>query len=55
MSWVIGDLSYRGKVTIWFSREGDDYAWNYAYAVKRTNEYCVATGGRNCTRTFRVR
>lgn len=52
--WHVGDLSYAGPVTIWLTREGEDVLWNYAYTIKRTNHYCVVTGGRRCTRTYRV-
>jgi hypothetical protein len=55
VSWVIGDLSYKGRATIWLTRENGEIYWNYAYTIKRTNEYCAATGGRNCTKTYRVR
>ena len=54
VSWVIGDLGYRGWAAIWLTRDGDEFFWNYAYTIKRTNYYCVNRGGRNCTKTYRV-
>jgi hypothetical protein len=56
VSWVIGDLNYRGKGMIWLTREDDDStAWNYAWTIRRVNEYCRSTGGRRCTKTYRRR
>jgi hypothetical protein len=55
VSWVIGDLSYRGRVTIWNGRNGTEIWWNYAYRITRTNEHCRATAGRHCTKTYVVR
>jgi hypothetical protein len=54
VSWVVGDVSFAGKATIWLTREDGEPFWNYAYTIKRTNEYCASTGGRHCTRTYRV-
>jgi hypothetical protein len=54
VSWVVGDVSFAGKATIWLTRENGEPFWNYAYTIKRTNEYCMATGGRRCTKTFGV-
>jgi hypothetical protein len=48
-SWSAGDVSWRGRVTVWNSREGETVRWNYSYAIKRTNEAC------NCTKTIRGR
>jgi hypothetical protein len=56
VSWNIGDLSYKGWVTIWLRRHANGTVWwHYAYRIKRTNWYCVDTGGRRCTKVFRVR
>jgi hypothetical protein len=52
VSWVIGDLSFRGRVTIWYERDDGDVWWNYSYRITRTNEYCKATRGRRCTHTY---
>ena len=49
---MIGDLSYRGSATIWYS---NDALWNYAYKIRRTNEHCLARQRRDCTKTYRVR
>ena len=54
VSWFVGDLTFVGKVTIWLSRGGAETSWNYAYTMKRFNEYCLDTGGHDCTRTYRV-
>lgn len=57
-SWVIGDISFRGHVTIWYSRHGEDVAWNYAYKITRTNEYCVFAlkkPKKKCQKVYRVR
>ena len=44
------------KPQIWYSTDGAGRAvWDYNYRIKRTNEYCVVTGKRGCTRAFRVR
>jgi hypothetical protein len=55
VSWVVGDLSFKGKIWIWFSRDGERIAWNYGYTIKRTNHYCLDQGKRKCFKTFRVR
>ena len=54
-SWVVGDLSWTGRVTIWNSREGEEVFWNHAYVIKRTDEYCKAVRKRrNCSKVYRV-
>jgi hypothetical protein len=53
--WVVGDASYAGRATIWPTRKDGAPYWNSAYTIKRTNEYCLATGGHHCTKTYRVR
>lgn len=55
MNWVIGDLSFRGKGTIWVTFPGHRPFWNYSYQVIGTNEYCAITGGEGCARTYVVR
>jgi len=55
VSWGIGDLSYKGRVTMWNYIPDGEVDWDYAYTITRTNEYCAVTGGRNCTQTYRVR
>ena len=54
VSWVIGDISYRGRATIWYAWSGRRISWNYAYRIKRTNEYCKATRRLRCTKTYVV-
>ena len=54
MSWAIGDLGYRGWITIWLSREPNGtVVWDHAYRIKLTDYYCKNTGGRRCTKTYR--
>jgi hypothetical protein len=64
VSWGIGDLGYRGWVTIWYANDnGGDVRWEYALRIKRTNGYCVvrkrardpAYEGKRCTVIHRVR
>jgi hypothetical protein len=55
MSWIFGDVSVAGKGVIWFTYEGGQTYWNYAYRVRKTNHYCQATGGGNCVETIIVR
>ncbi len=55
MSWVIGDVGFKGSATIWLARKRGDVWWNYAYTVKQTDYYCLATGGERCTETYHVR
>ena len=45
VSWGIGDSGYSGKVAIWY--RGPYYL--YRYRLKVVNEYCIDTGGSNCT------
>ncbi len=52
VGWVIGDLSFHGWVRIWLSKAKGQVWWNYAYMIHRTDEYCLATGGSDCTDTF---
>jgi hypothetical protein len=54
-SWVTGELAYGGWVTIWYTRQDGQPRWNYAYRITRTDEHCKSTGGRRCTKTYRVR
>ena len=54
--WFAGDVSWQGRLTIWYTGVGDAARWNYAYKIKRTNEYCKSVLHRShCTKTFRVR
>lgn len=52
--WGIGDLSFRGRVTPFYSYRGSD-PWYARYNVLRINEYCRATGGSwdRCTKRYR--
>jgi hypothetical protein len=55
VAWRNGRMTYRGRGTIWFTREPNGTVmWNYAYTVRRTNRACRAAGGSGCVRTFRV-
>jgi len=57
VKWVIGDVSYRGWSVIWYKRRPANHLvyWHYAFRIVETNEYCLATGGSNCTEVHRVR
>lgn len=54
VGWVIGDLSYQGRASVWRTRRGSGTALGYSWRITLTNEYCQATGGTNCTRTYRA-
>lgn len=55
VSWIFGDMSFRGRIAIWYARDGHGKAFSYfAYRIKRTNQGCRAAHGRQCTKTFRV-
>ena len=47
-----GDTSWRGRVTVY--RYADGSGWSYSGRIKRTNEYCAATGGRRCSQVVRL-
>lgn len=49
VSWAIGDVSFKGKVSVWFRNR----YYLYRYRLKRTDTYCKATGGHNCVKTVR--
>jgi hypothetical protein len=54
--WFAGDMYWQGRLTIWHTGVGDSTMWNYAYTIKRTNDYCKSVlHHNNCTKTFRVR
>jgi hypothetical protein len=64
VSWGIGDLGYRGWVTIWYANStSGDVSWKYAFRIKRTNGYCVVRKragdpdyrSDRCTKVYRVR
>ena len=52
--WYIGDAGYHGRVTIWYTRAGEQVLWHYSYRIKLEDYYCKVTGGSNCTRTYVV-
>jgi len=49
ISWGIGDLYFKGKVSVWFRNR----YYLYRYRIKRIDEYCKYTGGHNCVKTIR--
>ena len=53
VSWVIGDSSYLGPARISLRRRGERVFWFYSWRIKGIDEYCLATGGHHCTRTYR--
>jgi len=55
VAWRSGRMSYKGRGSIWFTRENDgSLMWNYAYTIRRTDRTCRAAGRSGCSRTFRV-
>jgi hypothetical protein len=54
LSWVVGDTAYEGRARILQRRRGQRVLWFYSWRIKRTNEYCLATGGHDCTRIYRT-
>lgn len=48
ISWVIGDMEFVGKGTIWIDRR---LWWNYSFRIREINGYCLAIGGswKQCT------
>lgn len=57
ISWVIGDISFKGRGAIWitYNRRGVAF-WNFSYRVVRLDEYCASVGThRHCRRVFVVK
>lgn len=55
IAWTIGDISFSGNGRIWLSVNRNGVVlWNYAFRIKRVNEYCVATGGTDCVEVIEV-
>jgi hypothetical protein len=50
VSWVVGDLSYKGRMTLWVV-SGDRV--KYRYRIRQRNHYCIAVGGEKCSRIRR--
>ena len=56
LEWIVGDLYFYGKGTIWETRGPDAAFWNYSYKVTRFNEYCaIVLEGEDCTKKYVVR
>ena len=56
VGWFAGDVYWAGQMTIWYTRAGSKTVWNYAYTIKRTNDYCKSVlHKKHCTKTYRVR
>jgi hypothetical protein len=62
VGWSVGDLGYRGTVTVWLDRASDGAPVSrYAYRISMTNYYCVnrkaagdpAYRGKRCKRVHR--
>lgn len=51
VKWWIGDVSTRGKVTVWYRWHRGDVWWYTRGRVKVLNEYCLSEGGSrsHCT------
>jgi hypothetical protein len=50
VSWGIGDVGYRGKVTI---RDPGGQFFYYRLVIRKINGFCLATGGSNCVQVIR--
>jgi hypothetical protein len=50
VSWGIGDVSYRGKVTI---RDPGGQFFYARLGIRNTNHFCLAEGGTNCVQVIR--
>jgi hypothetical protein len=56
VGWGVGDFFFLGTETIWYSRKGAEVEWNYAYRIKRYDDYCARVRhGKHCTRIYRVK
>ena len=55
ISWIAGDVSYKGRGTIWFTRLSKVVWWNYSYKIVMTNHYCLSTGKSKCYKKFVVK
>lgn len=56
VAWTAGSRSFRGRATIWYTRDADgSVVWNYAWTIRRVDSDCRARSSRACTKTFRVR
>jgi hypothetical protein len=56
VGWYAGDAYWVGRVTIWNSGVERSADWNYAYTIKRTDDYCKSVlHKKHCTRTYRAR
>ena len=49
VSWIIGDLSYRGNVTI---NDPGGQTIYFSFVIRKINEYCLATRGSNCVQVI---
>jgi hypothetical protein len=54
LGWVVGDLVYDGRARISQRRRGQQVFWSYRWRIRQINEYCLVTGGRQCTEIYRV-
>lgn len=56
MSWIVGDLSFSGRGSIWVTYPEGRNFWNFSYRIVRLNEYCAAViEGDDCTKTIVAR
>jgi hypothetical protein len=49
VSWGVGDVGFRGKVTI---RDPGGSYFYYSFVIRRTNYYCLETGGSDCVQVI---
>ena len=41
VQWTIGDMTWFGTGSIWYTGRGKGTQWNYSYRLTRINEYCA--------------
>jgi hypothetical protein len=49
VEWIIGDLSFRGTVTI---RDPGGQTIYYGFVIRKINHYCLATEGSDCVQVM---
>jgi len=54
VEWFLGDIDYKGRVTVWLRQFRGELWWYYAYDIKGINRYCQDVGGKNCIRHWHV-
>ena len=49
VTWGVGDIGYDGRVTVWFRNQ----YYLYRYQLKKTDYYCIDSGGSDCVDVVR--